>query len=173
MSKNRRNHFKALALLAVVSVTAAGSAAGQGYAGPVLTPSSLDFGSVLVGTTSAVQDVSVSAPNNNRGNTLSIASIVLPTGYARSGGTCPASGAVATPPCTIGVVFAPTAVGPLAGNMVVTASINGTPAQPANVALVGAGVPGVSVSAPSLSTWGLGLLVATLMTAGLVFVRKR
>jgi hypothetical protein len=43
---HRRNHFKALALLAVVSVTAAGSAAGQGYAGPVLTPA-FDFGSVL------------------------------------------------------------------------------------------------------------------------------
>lgn len=173
MSKTRRNYFKALVLVGAVSVAAASTASGQGYAGPVVTPQSLDFGSVLVGTTSAVQTLTVSVPPAGEGfPALSIVSIAVPAGFVRSGGSCPASG-TATSPCTIGVAFAPGAVGPANGNVVVTASINGGQGVGTNAAVVGIGVPGVSVAAPSLSTWGLGLLLAALMATGIVYTRKR
>ena len=87
MSKIRRNYLKALVVLAA-STGMAGSALGQGYAGPVLSPTSLDFGNVLVGTTSAAQTVSVSTPLEGL-PALSIVSITLPAGYVRTGGTCP------------------------------------------------------------------------------------
>jgi hypothetical protein len=172
MSRARRNYLKALVILAA-SVSVTSTALGQGYAGPVVSPNSLDFGDVLVGTNSGAQTVTVSTPLTEGFPALSIVSITLPGGYLRNGGTCPASGA-ATSPCTVGVVFAPTGVGAVGGNMVVSASINGAPAQSANVALTGVGIQGVSaVSAPTLGDWGLGLLLASLLTTGVVFARKR
>lgn len=170
MSKIRRNYLKALVVLAA-SAGMAGSALGQGYAGPVLSPTSLDFGNVLVGTTSAAQTVSVSTPLEGL-PALSIVSITLPAGYVRTGGTCPNSGA-ASNPCTVQVAFAPTGLGPIGGNLAVSASINGGIAGTSNAALIGVGVPGQSVAAPSLGQWGLGLLLAALMATGVWFVRKR
>ncbi len=176
MSKMRRNHLKALVLLAAVSAVAATDAVGQGYAGPVFTPSSLNFSGILSGTTSAVQTVSASLPIVTliAGSTpLSIVSITFPTGFARSGGSCPNSG-TAPVPCTIGVVFSPTAPGAINGNMVVVASINGGIPGTTNVALTGTALAGAPpVPAPSLGAWGLGLLLTTLMTTGFVFLRRR
>lgn len=173
MSKMRRNYLKALVLLAASTPVVADNL-GQGYAGPVLTPTSLDFGNVLVGTTSASQTVSVSAPllAPEGFPALSIVSITLPAGYVRSGGSCPSSG-VASNPCTVDVSFVPTSLGTIAGNMVVTASINGGIAGSTNAALTGVGVPGQSVAAPSLGKWGMGLLLVALMATGVHFVRKR
>lgn len=173
MSKTRRNYLKAMVILAA-STTVAGTAMGQGYAGPVLTPSSLDFGNVLIGTTSASQTVSVSAPllAPEGFPALSIVSITVPRDYIRTGGSCPSSGA-ASNPCTINVAFAPTGLGASPGTLVVSASINGGIAGSSNVALNAVGVPGQSVAAPGLGTWGLGLLLAALMATGFHFVRKR
>lgn len=172
MSKARRNQLKALVIMAAVSVAAASTASGQGYAGPVVTPSSLDFGSVLAGSSSTVQTVTVSVPPTEGFPGLSIVSIAFPTGYVRNGGSCPSSGA-APIPCTIGVQFVPTALGTQAGNMVVTASLNGGPGVGANVALTGIATQGAAASAPTMGSWGLGLLLASIMGIGMVFVRKR
>lgn len=172
MSKTRRNQLKALVLLAAVSAAAASTASGQGYAGPVVSPTSLDFGSVLAGTSSATQTVTVSLPLTEGFPALSIVSITLPAGYVRNAGTCPASG-TASVPCTVGVVFAPDSLGTQAGNMVVTASLNGGPGVAASVALTGIGVAGEAASAPTIGTWGLGLLLAGLMATGMFFVRRR
>lgn len=171
MSKMRRSYLKALVILAASSTVAA-TELGQGYAGPVLTPNSLDFGNVLVGTASASQTVSVAAPTTEGFPALSIVSITVPPNYVRTGGSCPTSGA-ASNPCTVNLAFAPSAVGAAPGTMVVSASINGGIAGSSNAALSGVGVPGQSVAAPSLGAFGLGLLLAALMATGFHFVRKR
>lgn len=126
-----------------------------------------------VGTTSAAQTLTVSVPTTD-GFSLSNFSVTFPAGYARSGGTCPNSGNVSTVPCTVDVVFSPTAAGTTAGNVVVSASVFGGPTQGTNVPVTGAAVQPINaVSAPTLSNWGLGLLLTTLMASGFVFTRKR
>lgn len=175
MSKARRNYLKAAVILAA-SVSVTSSALGQGYAGPVVSPTSLDFGTVPVGTTSAAQTLTVSVPTTRAtdGFSLSNFSVTVPTGYARSGGTCPSSGNVNTVPCTVDIVFSPTAAGTTAGNVVVSASVFGGPTLGTAVPVTGIAAQTVSaVSAPALGNWGLGLLLATLMASGLVFTRKR
>lgn len=130
---------------------------------------------MLVGTTSASQNISVSTPSTDGISSLSIVSIVLPAGYVRSGGTCPVSGS-APVPCTIGIAFVPTAAGAQPGNVVVTASVFGGPQAVSNAALTGTGILAQAVetrAVPSLNQWGLGLLLASLMTAGIYLVRKR
>jgi hypothetical protein len=86
----------------------------------------------------------------NTGNApLSLTSIALTGDYARSGGTCPASGAgtiAAGASCTVGVTFTPTAGGARAGTLrftdnsgnvagsTQTATLNGTGIAPTAVA---------------------------------------
>ncbi len=176
--KTRRSHWKTLACAAVLSVgaNAAMAGVGDGYAGPILTPSSLSFGNVAVGTSSPAQTVSVEAGYGgdvtDKGGTLSITSITFPAGFSRSGGTCPASG-VAPNPCTIGVVFTPSALGVQGGNAVITAAVNGSPPVSSNLAVTGTGVPGALISVPSLGSLGLLALIATLLGSGVYFARRR
>lgn len=177
-TKKRRSQWKALVCAAAltVSANAAVAASIDGYAGPILTPSSLDFGNVVVGTASPAQTVSIEAgyggDATRKGGTLSITSITLPAGYTLSGGTCPASGA-APNPCTIGVVFTPPALGVVAGNGVITASVNQAPPGTTTLALTGTGVPGALIAVPSLGSLGLLALLATLLGSGVYFARRR
>jgi hypothetical protein len=177
MKRHRWNRWKAAAAVAAISAAAAASsaawAAGEGYAGPVITPSSLDFGTVALGTTSAAQSVSVSATQPMEGfPALNIVSITLPPGYTRSGGSCPASG-TASNPCTIDIVFTPAALGANPGTGVISANINGAPAGQTNLALTGNAVQGANISVPSLSQWGLALLLAAVAASGAVLARRR
>lgn len=173
----RLSRWKAALCLAVVA--SASSMAHAQYAGPVISPTSLDFATVDVGTTSAVQTLTASIAyggtvtgNSTNGNPFVINSIVLPAGYARSGGTCPNTGN-ATSPCTIGIVFAPTGVGPAAGNAAITATSNGLPGL-TNVAFtgIGAAAAGPAQAIPMFGNLGLLLTLAGLGGVGVWFARR-
>ncbi len=119
-----------------------------------VTPTSLAFGNLLVGTTSAARTVTLS--NVGRAP-LDIASIVAAPGvFAVSSTTCgtslaAATGAGAPTSCTIDVTFTPAVAGAVAGaltittndpvNPVLTVALSGTgvsppPAAPTNVSIV-------------------------------------
>jgi hypothetical protein len=82
------------------------------------SPTSLDFGSVGVGVTSAERFVTL----ENRGDaTLNITSVVASDNFAVSSDTCGSSlGAGSS--CSIGVTLTPSATGPIAGTLKVTDS---------------------------------------------------
>jgi len=113
----------------------------------VVSPTTLAFGSVATGTTSAVQNLTVT---NNGGAGFTGLTVNVSAPFARSGGSCGttiASGAS----CTIGVVFSPTAIGAANGTAAITGSVtvNGSP-----VALTGTGVtptPIVSITGGPLA----------------------
>jgi mono/diheme cytochrome c family protein len=85
---------------------------GSTNTSPIATvsPATLGFGSVNVGSSSGVQAVSVS--NTGAGN-LQLSAITLSTGeFVRSGGTCAAGTSLAAAAsCSIGVIFSPSATG--------------------------------------------------------------
>jgi uncharacterized repeat protein (TIGR01451 family) len=111
------------------------SLSGTGIA-PVIsvTPGSLQFGSVLVGTTSAPQTVTV---GNAGDSPLTVASASTSGPFAVSNDACSGAGPIAPGgTCQIAVVFAPTATGPASGTLTVS-SDGGT----AKVALSGSGSP--------------------------------
>ncbi len=179
MKNKQWRKWKLAAYAATLAMASANVATAQvsagGYAGPIVSPSSLSFGGIAVGTTSAAQTFTVETDGKRtdaKGFSLSITSITFPPGFSRSGGTCPASGG-APDPCTVGVVFSPSAVGPFTGNIAVTASTFGQPPGTSNVAVTGQGVGGERVSVPTLGQWGMGLLLAGLLTSGLVLLRRR
>ncbi len=89
----------------------AGPALAQ-FTPPTLTPATVSFGSVTIGETGSPLSVTFT-PNSPV--TLDAISFTGP--YSRSGGTC-ALGPVSTP-CTITVLFTPTAAGPQPGVLAV------------------------------------------------------
>jgi hypothetical protein len=142
------------ALSASVSVTDNGGGSpqtvplagtGSGTA-PVITvsPTSLNFGNVVVGTTSPAQTVTVT---NSGNGALSITSIVAGTNYGQTN-TCGSSlGAGLN--CTISVTFTPGASGTLNGTLTITDNANNSPQT---VSLTGVGTqPVVSLSPTSLN----------------------
>ncbi len=145
-----------------------------GYAGPVISPSSLDFGTVAVGSTSAVQTVNVSAYGGYgggigvNGTTFSVNSITLAPGYIRSGGTC-VIGVNPSTSCTIGIAFQPITTGLNPASIAVNASTNGLPGS-SNIAVIGIG--GDSVSIPALGNLGLLLMLAGVGAVGLFSARR-
>lgn len=109
-----------------------------------LSPSSLGFGSVLVGSTSAAQTVSLSNPGPQ---SLLISGISVSGDFAQTS-NCPASLGPGTS-CLINVTFSPAASGLRTGALVV--SSNSIPATPV-VSLSGTGLqPAISVSPASIS----------------------
>jgi len=178
MNNKRWRKWKLATCAATLALVAANAAmaqsAGKGYSGPVVSPTSLAFGGLQVGNTSAVQTFTVETEGKSaaKGSSLSIVSITFPPGFGRSGGTCPATGG-APDPCTVGVVFTPSAVAPFTGNVAITASSFSLPPGTSNVLVTGQGVGGGSVSVPSLGQWGMGLLLAALLTSGLLLLRRR
>lgn len=109
-----------------------------------VSPATMTFASQLLGTTSAVQSVTLS----NTGDVpLSITSIVTPTPFAQTNncGMSLAAGAS----CAINLTFAPTARGTASGNLAVFVA---DPATGQIVALSGTGIaPTASLSPASLS----------------------
>jgi uncharacterized repeat protein (TIGR01451 family) len=108
---------------------------GTGIA-PVITvtPSSLQFGSVPVTTTSAPQTVTV---GNAGSSPLTVSSVVTSGPFAVSGDFCSSAGPIAPGgTCQVAVVFVPTTTGPASGTLTI-ASDGGT----ATVALSGNGSP--------------------------------
>src|SRR6267378_2889399 len=112
-------------------------------AGLSLSPTSLTFGSLAVGTSSAAQFVTVT--NNSSTNVTFSASFGGDFGFAGTG-TCGSTVAVGAS-CTISVKFTPTATGTRTGTLTLT---HNAPNSPQTVSLTGTG--GAASSAPTVTT---------------------
>lgn len=114
----------------VVSLNGTGITAAQ----PVvnLTPSAMNFGSQVIGTSSPTQQATL---QNTGGGTLTITSITASAKYSQSG-TC---GATLAPnaSCVINVAFSPTATGVVSGTLSIADNASGSPHT---VSLTGTGV---------------------------------
>jgi len=102
------------------------SATGTGVLPVKLSPTSLSFGTVSVGSTSAVQTVTVT---NNQTTAVTINSVVASGDFIyTSGGTTPCGSSIAASgSCTLGVEFSPTAAGAISGNLTLTYGASGSP----------------------------------------------
>jgi uncharacterized repeat protein (TIGR01451 family) len=119
------------------------SLTGTGIA-PAITvsPTSLQFGSVPVGTTSAPQTVTV---GNAGSSPLTVKSAVTSGPFAVSGDFCTSAGPIAPGgTCQIAVVFVPASTGPATGTLTISSdggtvtvalSGNGSPAADLNVSI--------------------------------------
>ena len=102
---------------------------------PTLTPATVSFSSVTVGETSTPQSVTFT-PNG----TVTLDSISFSGPYSRTGGTC-ALGPVSTP-CTVNVVFTPTAAGAQPGVLTVVWGADNS----LQSTLTGSGVPATTTT---------------------------
>ncbi len=120
---------------------------GTGTSGAVsLSATSLDFGSVLAGTASAAQSVTLS---NAGGTPLYITSLQAEGTYSETN-NC-ASTVAAGSSCTISVTFQPTAAGASVGQILITDS---APASPQSIELTGTGTAPQATLAPVSLTFG-------------------
>jgi len=116
------------------------SLTGAGLVPVMVSPASLTFASLAVGTTSAAQTVSLT---NQLATALSLSAVVPSGDFAVASSTCGSSvGAGAT--CSIGVTFTPMATGTRSGMLTINDSAYGSPRQ---AALSGTG-------SPAGQTWG-------------------
>ena len=127
-----------------------------------ISPAALDFGTVLVGSTSAAQAVTLT---NDGTGALDVTALTAATSpFARSGGTCSATvpfTLAAGASCTLLYTFAPT--GEAAANQVLTVTTN-VPSS-GTITLTG-GALAPSVPVPTLSGLGLGLaMLLVVLTA--------
>ncbi len=126
----------------VVSLTGTGLAPVAG-----LSPTSLSFGNQLAGATSAAQNVTLS---NTGTAALQVASVTISANFTIQTNNC-GSSLGAGNNCAIGVSFAPTQLGPLAGTLTVTDNNSGTNGSIQTVSLSGTGIqPAVELSAGGL-----------------------
>jgi len=100
---------------------------------PTVTPASLAFGDVVVGTTSAAKTVTL---DNRQATAISVSSGISGSGFAISGGTC-GSTLAAGKECTVLVTFAPAALGAVTGTLTLTDSPDS--GSPHSIALTGTG----------------------------------
>lgn len=148
------------------SVTLGGN--GLAVADIGVSPTSLSFGNVPVGSTSAAQFVTFS---NTGGGAGSVDSLLFTGGFARLGGTC---GAVpfalnAGQSCTVGIAFTAASTGAVNGTLTANAG-----ATVLTVTLSASGALPPPAFIPVDSPWALALL-AILMTllAGVFVVRRQ
>lgn len=119
---------------------------GTGLAPVGVSQSSLDFGTVAIGQTSATQTVTLT---NNQSTALAIQAITASGNYSQSNNCTATLAAGAT--CSISVGFTPTVKGTLSG--AISASTDASlAAQPIGLTGVGSGTTtsGISLSPPSL-----------------------
>lgn len=137
MPQTRWNRFRHAARLAACATTVflAGNAHAQ-YGGPILSPPALNFPATPIGQQSAPQTVTVTAAASQ--SVVNLNGVVLPTGFQRSGGSCPSPSGAGSSPCTLDIVFAPTSGGAQGGQLAVTASTFGVP-ETSNILLSGTG----------------------------------
>ena len=145
-----------------------GSPAGAGAGALTITPTTADFGTQIVGTTSAPQSVTFA---NTGGSSLDITSITAAAApFARSGGSCGAGPTItiaAGTSCTIDYTFSPTNSGAANQALVVTANAPGG----GTINLIG---NGQFASSPIPATSTLGLVLASLLIVlGTFWVRRR
>ena len=99
------------------------SVSGAGVAPVSVSPVSLSFGSFLLGTTSPAKTVTVV---NHLSGELNFSSITASQNFVILSNTC-GSGIGAESSCTIGVTFAPTALGVATGQLTISDSAFGSP----------------------------------------------
>jgi trimeric autotransporter adhesin len=139
-----------------VTLTGTGVAVAIG-----ISPTSLTFGSQAVGTTSAVQTVTVS---NNGNFPLIFTNIVTSGDFA--GATlaqCPSIGEE-NPPCVFSITFKPTATGTRTGAITFTDTGTGSPQT---VTLTGTGTPGTATVTVTPSNLAFGSQALTTTSAPL------
>jgi hypothetical protein len=117
---------------------------GTGVEPVTLSVSSLNFGSVAVGNTSATKTVTLT---NHQNVTLNFSSISSSGDFAIATNTCVASVA-AGKTCTIGIQFSPTTAGTRSGTLTFN---DGALNSPQTVSLTGTGTVSVSVSPTTLT----------------------
>ncbi|WP_348263220.1 choice-of-anchor D domain-containing protein [Telmatobacter sp. DSM 110680] len=133
------------------TVSLSGTATGK-ISTLTVTPQTLSFGTMNVGSASAVQSVLLQSDGTT---TISFASIAItganPADFSIASNTC-GSSLTGSSNCTIGIAFNPTAAGSRTATLVITDSASGSPHQ---VALSGTGnVPvtgSVTVSPTSIA----------------------
>ncbi|HEV2351742.1 MAG TPA: FG-GAP-like repeat-containing protein [Terriglobia bacterium] len=121
-----------------------------------VSPSTLNFASLPVGSMSAAQTVTL---NNTGTAALTISSVATSGDFAQTN-TCGASVAAGAS-CTINVTFTPTAEGSRAGTLTITDNNNGVASSTQTVALSGTGNAAVVGLAPSSVTFSGQLLSST------------
>ncbi len=97
-----------------------------------LSTSTLNLGTVTVGTTSSARSVTVT---NRQNVALSFTSIVVSAGFNVASNTCGASIAAGAS-CSVSVTFSPTVAGATSGTLTITDS---APNSPQTVSLTGTG----------------------------------
>ncbi|WP_440223631.1 beta strand repeat-containing protein [Dokdonella sp. MW10] len=115
-----------------------------------IAPTTLAFGNVPVGTTSAAQSVTL---GNSGGVSLQVTSVTAAAApFAAAGGTCGATPITiaAGASCTLAYTFAPTATGPSSQPITITSSSPGS----GSVTLSGTGAQGVLAVAPTTLAFG-------------------
>ena len=106
-----------------------------------INPTSVTFGNVTTGTTSAAQTVTITSTGNS---SVAISQISLNgTGYAMTGGSAPVTLSPNTS-ITLSLTFAPTVAGSVSGSISIVSNATGSPAT---VTLTGTGVAPVQHSA--------------------------
>jgi hypothetical protein len=112
-----------------------------------VSPTSLAFGSIVTGATSAAQTLTL-ANNTNAAITYSVA-VTAPFSVltGANGGTCNGTTLAANSSCTIKVVFSPTATSAATGTVTISGSVTVTGSP---VALTGTGISSVRFSP---TTW--------------------
>jgi len=125
---------------------------GVGVAPPgvSVSPVAVEFGEIGVGLASAVQVVTLT---NNGGMPLVVSGVGVSGNFTIASNTCGATVAVNTA-CAVGVVFAPTAAGVLAGSLTIS---DNTASATQSVSLTGVGVDfSLSANGPTSVTVGSG-----------------
>ncbi len=120
------------------------SLTGAGIVAVTLSTSSLGFGNIAAGNTSASQSVSLT---NQKNSALNFTSIVTTGDFAIASSTCGTSIAPGAT-CTVTVTFSPTAIGVRSGALTFTDDAVNSPQA---VSLTGTGTAPVTVSTTSLT----------------------
>jgi Abnormal spindle-like microcephaly-assoc'd, ASPM-SPD-2-Hydin/Protein of unknown function (DUF1573) len=102
------------------------NATGVGVLDVTLSPASINFGTVTVGSTSSVQVVTVS---NNLTTSVPLTSVVASGDFISTAGGSPQCGSslLANSSCTLGVQFAPGVTGSISGALTVSYSSGSSP----------------------------------------------
>ncbi len=147
----------------VVTLSGNGTAPSIG-----VSPTSLNFGNIVAGVTSAAQTVTFTNNGNGSG---SVDSFSFSGGFSRSGGTCGTPPFALTPgqSCTVGVVFTAGVLGPVSGSFTANAG-----ASVLTVTLAGASISPAPAFIPVDGGWALGLMIALIgLFAGIAVFRRQ
>lgn len=140
-----------------VTISVTGNSIAPGSVGWTVSPTSLSFGNVTVGATSATQNVTVKNSGTGSIKVVSALGGSNPGQYSVTGTTCPAAGLGSGASCTISVVFKPTSGGSKPASLTVQAldPVTNGVLLTSTVSLSGTGAQGtISLSTSTLNISG-------------------